>query len=242
MFTPINEKEESVYHKIAKQIKNAIAQGELKPGEQLPSERDLSKMLGVSRTSLREALKLLEHSGLVSIKHGQGVFITEQDQESLMKKVLEFVFTDNKQTRELFAIRKILEVSATAWAIEKGTLKQKKRLLDIVEITTEKLGNNPRDLSLLAEQDSVFHNALAEATNNSVLVKIMHSLLDLLEDSRLQAMQVYDRPLISLNEHRKIAEAVMKGNVEMAKEKMLEHLNSVENDIDILLNKDNMPD
>lgn len=231
LFKPINQKSESVYQKIVNELKSSIVQGKLKPGDKLPGERDLSEMLGVSRTSLREALKLLAASGLVTIKHGQGVFIAEQDQETYIRRFVEHILIDKEKIAELFAIRKVLEVNAAAWAAEKGKPDQKLALREIVIVTKQKLNGDKGDLLLLAEHDSAFHNTLAAATNNSVLINIMYSLLDLIGDSRCQAMQVPSRPLKSLDEHLAVADAIIAGDQKKAKEKMLQHLDAVEKDV-----------
>ncbi len=231
MFKPINQKSESIYQRVVTELKTAIVQGKLKPGDRLPSERDLAEMLGVSRTSLREALKLLAASGLVTIKHGQGVFIAEQEQDTYVRKFVDHLFIDKTKIAELFAIRKVLEVQAASWAAEHGTSDQKQMLIDIVLATRAKIKGNQEDLSILAEHDSVFHNTLAIATNNSVLIDVMYSLLDLLGDSRFQAMQVPSRPHRSLSEHEEVAQAIYMGDTERAKATMLNHLNAVERDV-----------
>lgn len=231
MFKPINQKSESIYQRVVTELKTAIVQGKLKPGDRLPSERDLSEMLGVSRTSLREALKLLAASGLVTIKHGQGVYIAEQEQDTYVRKFVDHLFIDKTKIAELFAIRKVLEVQAAGWAAEHGTSDQKQMLIDIVLATRAKIKGNQEDLSILAEHDSVFHNTLATATNNSVLIDVMYSLLDLLGDSRFQAMQVPSRPHRSLAEHEEVAQAIYMGDTERAKATMLNHLNAVERDV-----------
>ncbi|MFW6381098.1 MAG: FadR/GntR family transcriptional regulator, partial [Bacillota bacterium] len=75
MFNAIKEQNEKLYEKVVFQIKEKIAKGELQEGDKLPPERELTKMLNVSRSSVREAMKTLEVIGLVNIKHGQGIFI-----------------------------------------------------------------------------------------------------------------------------------------------------------------------
>ncbi|MGF7186597.1 GntR family transcriptional repressor for pyruvate dehydrogenase complex [Desulfitispora alkaliphila] len=233
MFNQIHTKSQSVYQKVVSELKLAIVNGQLKPGEKLPNQRELAEMLGVSRTTLREALKLLEASGLVVIKHGQGVYVTDKDPNTPVDTFVQQLFIGKEKIEELFAIRRVLEVQAAIWAAKNGTEEQKQELLKIVAETTDALESKGiKDKSvLLAEHDRIFHNALAEATNNSVFVKIMHDLIDLLTDARCQATRVPNRPVKSLRDHLKIAQAIIKGDTKEAKNTMLEHLDAVEKDL-----------
>ncbi|KUO53369.1 MAG: hypothetical protein APF76_09005 [Desulfitibacter sp. BRH_c19] len=233
LFKSVNENSANVYEKVIAELKKGILHGDLKPGDKLPSERELATMLGVSRTSLREALRLLEVSGVVSIRHGQGVFITNNDPDEYMKKFISQIFVDQRKIEELFQIRKLIETEAAVWACQNGTDDQLKEIYNLVNETIYILekGTHSDFLTVLAKQDGVFHHLLAEAANNSVLENIMDNLLDLLSDSRARASIVEGRPLRSLKEHLKIADALMARDGEKAREAMLEHLKNVEKDV-----------
>lgn len=233
MFQPVNEKSANVYEKVIAELKKGIMHGELKPGDKLPSERELAGMLGVSRTSLREALRLLEVSGVVTIKHGQGVFIANNDPDEYMRKFISHIFVDEKKIEELFQIRKLIETEATVWACQNGTDEQLKKIYNLVQETIYILDNSSKGdfLAVLAKQDGKFHHLLAEAANNSVLGNIMDNLLDLLADSRARAASVKGRPQKSLQEHLKIAEALLERDGEKARRAMLDHLEAVERDV-----------
>lgn len=233
LFKSVNEKSANVYEKVIAELKKGILHGDLKPGDKLPSERELAAMLGVSRTSLREALRLLEVSGVVSIRHGQGIFIANNDPDEYMKKFISHIFVDEKKIEELFQIRRIIETQAAVWACQNGTDEQLKEIYNLVHETIYILENSLKGdfLVVLAKQDGKFHRLLAEAANNSVLENIMDNLLDLLADSRARAATIQGRPKKSLKEHLKIAEALVLRDQEMAKKAMLEHLEGVERDV-----------
>jgi len=232
IFQPINEKHSNVYEKVLAELKKGIMHGDLKPGDKLPSERELAVILGVSRTSLREALKLLEASGVVTIKHGQGVFIANNDSDEYMQKFISHMFIDEKKIEELFQIRKIIETEAAVWACQNGTNEQLKKIYDLIQETLNAIENNTRGdvLAILVKQDGKFHQLVAEAANNSVLENIMNSLLDVLADSRAKAISK-NRQAKSLQEHMKVAEALLERDEEKARKSMLEHLETVEKDI-----------
>jgi len=233
IFKPVDEKYSNVYEKVIAELKKGIVYGGLKPDDKLPSERELAAMLGVSRTSLREALKLLEVSGVVTIKRGQGVFIANNDSDEYMKKFIFHIFVDKKKIEELFQIRKIIETEAAVWACQNGTDEQLKKIYNLVQRTKSVFENNTRGdiLATLVKQDGKFHQLLAEAANNSVLRNIMDNLLDLLTDSRSRTINVEGRPQKSLQEHMKITEALLKRDGENARKAMLEHLEAVEKDL-----------
>jgi len=229
LFGPIKKDPTSVYERVLKELTRAIIHGDLKPGDKLPSERNLSEMMGVSRTSLREALKMLAAAGMVEIKHGQGVFITEKESTAnILRDFADKNFIDAQILRDLFELRKLLETQNAIWACQRADKEQIDNLSLIVEQTINALQDTKDDLIILAKQDSEFHTKLAEATGNKVIVRVMHDLLDLLNDSRCQALSIPDRPLRSLNEHREIVEAIKNRDVNIVKEKMLHHLNNVE--------------
>ncbi|MGI6225082.1 MAG: FadR/GntR family transcriptional regulator [Peptococcales bacterium] len=232
MFKPIKKDPTSVYEKVLKELTASIMHGDLKPGDKLPSERNLSEMLGVSRTSLREALKMLAASGMVEIKHGQGVFITKKDSSTnFLRDFAKEHFIDNKTLADLFELRKLLETQNAIWACQRADENLIDTLAQLVDHTINALEDNQNELIILARQDSEFHTLLAEATGNEVIVRVMHDLLDLLNESRCQALSIPDRPLKSLKEHKEIVEALKKRDVELVKTKMLYHLNNVEKEL-----------
>ncbi|MGB9860312.1 MAG: FadR/GntR family transcriptional regulator, partial [Moorellaceae bacterium] len=219
----------SVYHRVVDEIKNRIFEGRLKPGDKLPAERELAEMLGVSRTSVREALKMLAAEGLVNIKHGQGVFIAEQDPDAYLQQFAKRIFVSPRVIKDLFEIRKVLEPVAAMWVAQRAGEQEISKLADLIRQTKEQLGKlKSGRLSLLASHDSQFHYDLARATGNSVLVRIVESLLDLLADSRSQTLSIPGRGEASVTEHEAIVEALLQRDANAAAAAMLRHLENVE--------------
>ncbi|SMB99974.1 transcriptional regulator, GntR family [Thermanaeromonas toyohensis ToBE] len=222
----------SVYHRVVDEIKTRIFEGRLKPGDRLPAERELAEMLGVSRTSVREALKMLAAEGLVKIKHGQGAFIAEQDPDDYLQQFARRIFVNPKTIKDLFEIRKTLEPAAAAWAAERGTDRELEELATLIRQTKENLQHLPSGrLSLLARHDSQFHYNLAKATGNTVLVRIVESLMDLLADIRSRALSIPGRGEASVEEHSVIVEALLRRDPEAASIAMLRHLKNVERQV-----------
>ncbi|MCG0278369.1 MAG: FadR family transcriptional regulator [Thermanaeromonas sp.] len=222
----------SVYHRVVDEIKTGIFEGRLKPGDRLPAERELAEMLGVSRTSVREALKMLAAEGLVRIKHGQGAFIAEQDPDAYIQQFAKRIFVNPKTIKDLFEIRKTLEPAAAAWAAERAAQQELEELAGLVRQTKESLKQLPRGrLPVLARHDTQFHYNLAKATGNTVLVRIVDSLMDLLADIRSRTLSIPGRGEASVEEHGVIAEALLRRDARGASAAMLQHLENVEQQI-----------
>ncbi|MDN5344092.1 MAG: hypothetical protein PWQ18_203 [Clostridia bacterium] len=229
LFQPINRNPRSVYHRVIDEIKRNIFEGRLQPGDRLPAERELVAMLGVSRTSVREALKMLAAEGLVSIRHGQGAFISEQDPDEYLKQFANHLPVNQETVRHLFAVRKILEPQAARWVAERASQADIQDLVTMVTTTRDQLGRlRSGRLSLLAGHDSSFHSRLAQATGNTVLVRIMHSMLDLLADSRSRSLAIPGRGERSVEEHYEVVKALSRRDAEGAAAAMLHHLEDVE--------------
>ncbi len=231
-FKPLKSNEKNLQAQVATVIKNAIINGDLKPGSKLPSERDLAGMLNVSRGSLREALSHLHATGLIIIKHGVGVFIKDTDPDNIITGFAMHLVSDKKRIIELFEIRKLLETQSAAWAARRGDPEIIEELYELVQSVKGRIDNvQYGQLTLLADQDTRFHILIAEASGNSIFVKIMNDLLDVLDESRSKTYAIPGRTLKSLNDHIEIAKAIKERNPESAECAMMEHLVGVEKDI-----------
>uniref|UniRef100_A0A7C4S5E6 FadR family transcriptional regulator n=1 Tax=Geoglobus ahangari TaxID=113653 RepID=A0A7C4S5E6_9EURY len=233
MFEPITNERKPIYIQILEVLRSSILSGKLRPGEKLPPERELAKLLNVSRTSVREALKLLAAQGLVKIVHGQGVFIVNaDDSDYLVKKLLDFKMTDVETIKDIMEIRRALEVKAAEWAAKRASEEQRTQLKELIEVTKEKIsGKNKGILLILIDHDNKFHKLVAESTGNMIIERLMSNLLEFLFEIRSYTLKIKGRPIKSLNEHEKIANAIINQDPESASKYMEEHLRSVEIDI-----------
>ncbi|GAW93913.1 FadR/GntR family transcriptional regulator [Calderihabitans maritimus] len=233
MFQPVGgPKGTRLYEKVVMQIKSAISVGDLKPGDKLPSERELAEIFGVSRTSIREALKSLVAMGLIKIRHGDGIYVCESRGEEQLKNIGAYLMSHQGTLKDLFEIRRVLETEAAAWAAERGAPEKVQELVNLINTVKEGIAKRSGGyLLFLGEHDTKFHLCLAEASENQVLLRVMNNLLDLLAESRARAWSIPGRPLRSVEEHAKIVEAIVSGDVEGAREAMRQHLENVEKEI-----------
>lgn len=218
-----------ISEQVADYIKQLIHEGKYKAGQKIPGEREMSAQLQVSRNTVREAYKILEAYGYVTVKHGTGVFVSSEEEQ--IRKMTQSFFVTTDQVKDLFAIRKVLEEKAVEWAIENADEEQIMKLREIVLLSKEVADREIINYQKLFELDQQFHLSLTKMSKNSVLNRIMHNLIDLLGKSRMQSIQIPGRALQSIKEHEDIMNAIIAKDVSKAKKHMVLHLESVEKSI-----------
>lgn len=228
MFDSLKINRKSISTTIVDYIKDSIYQGKFQAGEKMPPERELAQMMNVSRNTIREAYKILAAQGYLTIRHGNGVFVT--DAEGQIKNITAAFFVKNDQIAELFSIRKLLETHAVKCAVEHYRPQYGTELMNILDDAQSVLKSN-ESYEQLAVLDQKFHLALTRMSGNSVLLRIMMNLIDLLGEARTESIGIAGRAEKSLQEHRQIATAIVESDAALAQQYMLEHLESVERSI-----------
>ena len=222
MLEPI--KKTRLYEKVIAQILGLIRNGSLAPGDRLPTERELSERLDVSRTSIREALRSMEMMGYVESRVGirGGTFIKQVTIEDIIGPLTKLLNTykNAESVFEFVEARVILE-SATA------RLAARRRVEEDLQAMEEALNLMARevekgDLGLAGDQR--FHMSVVRSTHNDVLIKIDNMLEDLLEDSRKATLQLPGIPAEAIDDHRKIFEAIKNKSAKEAGSLMKGHL------------------
>lgn len=214
---------DKVYEGVAKQIERLILK-KLQPGDKLPSERDLAESLGVSRSSIRDAIRSLELMGMVEPRQGAGTIVRQISSDSLVNPLANARKRKEELVGELLDFRKMLEPSLASRAATRVSAEELAEMEDILKRQGEKLRNGE---STIAE-DTEFHYAIALASGNSVVRKVLDTLMDLLRDSRERSLQVDGRPQKSLAGHRKILAALNRHDADAAKLAMRHHIEDVE--------------
>jgi GntR family transcriptional regulator, transcriptional repressor for pyruvate dehydrogenase complex len=217
MVSPMNEifkpiKQIKISEEIADQLKSLIFEGKLKPGEKLPSERDLAKSLNVSRVSLREALNTLQGMGLLEIQHGNRTFIRPMTTRSILDPLVSFSKEYPDNTLKLLEIRRYLELGSVFLAAERATKDEVKQLEKILKKMEEDLKKN----HLGAKADIEFHFLIANATHNEAYIHIMQTIYDLLEaEFRIAWGEIFrenEKRKILFEQHKSIFEAIRDRN------------------------------
>jgi len=212
-----------VYEEVARQIERLILK-KLQPGDKLPSERELAEMLGVSRSSIRDAIRSLELMGLVEPRQGAGTIVCEVSAESLVNPLSNLLVRQRQQVSELLDFRKMLEPPLAARAATHASDEEVAEMEEILRRQDEKL----RLGRLAIEEDSEFHYCVAMASGNSVVLKVLDILMDLLRETRERSLQLDGRPAKSLAGHRRILAAIKRHDGEAAKAAMRRHIEDIE--------------
>lgn len=229
MYLPIQP--ERLYERIVSQIEQRIVAGELKAGDQLPSENELAKQFAVSRTAVREAIKALREKRLVEIRPGRGTFITNGTQDAVRNSLgLLMKFGQPNGSEHLVEVREILEPEIAALAARRVTDDEIAAMQEAIDIMDTAL----EDVDRFVEADLDFHLALAEATQNPVIPLLMDSIIDLLREERKQIGAVEGGLQRGQSHHKKILQAVKRRDAQAARRCMQDHLGQVRKDSEAL--------
>jgi DNA-binding FadR family transcriptional regulator len=206
-------------------IKGMIVSGALRPGDRLPKESELTAALGLSRNSLREAVRALSLIRILDVRQGDGTYVTSLDPQLLLE-ALSFVvdFHRDDTVLEFLAVRRILEPAATAIA----TTLISEAALDALDAQLEALGLRPSVEELVA-CDLEFHRGIVQATGNSVLCSLLDGLSGPTTRARVwRGLTQEDATNRTLFEHRAILGALRDRDAEAARSWATVHIASVE--------------
>lgn len=218
-----------MYTEVAKQLQARIVK-KLKPGDMLPPERELVRKFGVSRSSIRDAIRSLEAVGLLEPRQGVGTVVREVAADAVANPVASVVLQKRKVINDLLDVRKIIEPALARRAALHATRRQIAELDAILRLQEDKV----RQGELATQEDSSFHYTIALAADNNVMLKLVHVLMDLLRETRERALQVGGRQDKSLGGHRRILAALKQGDADAAEAAMRCHLSEIEK---IVVNK-----
>lgn len=175
---------------------------------------------------VRDAIKMLSGRGVLQVRRGAGIFVATAEETVMgrLGQLANVLPLQGAGLRDLFDVRKVLEVQGAEWAAQRRSAHHVERLRSIVEDAYR----HSDDLNAMSERDAQFHVAVAEASQNLVLVRVMFTLLDLLEAARRESLSTPGRPELSLSQHENVLWEIEARNPEAARRAMLEHLSSVE--------------
>jgi GntR family transcriptional repressor for pyruvate dehydrogenase complex len=224
MLGPIERRK--VYELVAERLAEDIGAGRLKPGDALPTERQLAESLAVGRSSVREALRILESRGLIS-SAGNGAFVVAEPGNPLNASLALLVEMLDGDLRELFEVRKILEVEMAGLAAERRSEEDIERMGRAIEAMEEGIGSADQYIA----GDLEFHQAVVEATGNRIARSMMHAIRDVMRLALQSIYRIPGSPERSMRQHREILEAVVAGRADEARARVREHLVRVEHDV-----------
>lgn len=200
---------------IVRHVVQGTRSGRFAPGQRLPSERQLAESLGVSRVSVREGLRILELLEVIEVRHNAGAFVTAQHARSSGRLLRHWLTTHRSAVIDLLEVREALESRSAEAAAGRR-----------VEV---KVPSVAEDVSIeeATAADVEFHNRVADASGNNVLITLIHELNDILKESRYAMFAMPGRATRSQREHAKIAAAIRRGDTEGARAAMRRHITQV---------------
>ena len=216
-------RKDKIHEQVAKQIEQLIG-NKLRPGDKLPGERELAEMLGVSRSSIRDAIRRLEMIGLVEPRQGAGTVVREVSPDALVNPLANVITQKRQLVSELLDFRRMLEPPLAARAATHASAEQIAEMEDILRRQDEKISRG----ELGVEEDSAFHYIIALASGNSVVLKVLDVVMDMLRKTRERSLQAEGRPQKSSAGHHRILAAIKKRNAAAAEGAMRRHIKDVE--------------
>ena len=211
-----------VYQEVARQLERRITE-EMNPGDLHPPERELVQMLGVSRSSVRDAIRSLELVGLLEPRQGIGTVVREPG-DAPANPLAAAVLNRHKTVAELLDVRKMLEPPLAARAALHASPNELDDMEQILLRQEEKVSRG--DLGI--DEDSEFHYSIALASDNRVILRVVDILMDLLKETRERSLQTEGRQQKSLAGHRSILAALKRGDAAAAETAMRRHLQEIE--------------
>ena len=194
---------------IARRILDVISSDQLKPGDQLPPEREFAALLGTSRPSLREALQSLRAQGYLEIRHGAGVFVADP---ATTRSLREALSTENMSLTELFDMREVLELPAAEWAARGGDTTKLAAVEESYQAWREQSLLPEPDWQQLHVLDTLFHMRIVEAAGNRFLIRTLGVLQEILSRGMETTLQVPGRLEKSGRDHKRILDALLAGD------------------------------
>jgi GntR family transcriptional repressor for pyruvate dehydrogenase complex len=224
-------KHNKVSEHITEQIRNAIFEGRLKPGDKLPSERELIEKFKVSKATLREALRSLEVLGFLEIRKGVagGPFVTEVDMTKARDSFTNFLLFKNLSLKDLSEVRLLLE----PYIAEKATLAITKEDLSRLEkLIKDSAHAIKHDTAFESRKYEIeFHRIIARITGNPILMFILNFVENLLIDTKAILKPGREFSSKVLRAHKRIYNALLERDVEKVHEEMVKHIREVEKDL-----------
>lgn len=225
-YKPVKTKKS--YEQVADTLLEMIKSGQLQPGDKLDSVTQLAKSFEVSQSVIREALSGLRAMGLLTMRQGEGTYVSKYDASKLSLPVSAAFIMKKEDVKELFEVRRILEAGAAASAALHHTEKDMEAMKKVLLEMEEAIGNG--ELGEQADYD--FHLAIVKASQNKMLTSLLSSVSDIMAETIRETRRLVlfseGRDERLLQEHRKIFEAIQAKNPNEARKNMVEHLIGVE--------------
>ncbi len=226
----------NLYEQVANHLEELILDPTLDLAKKLPSEQALATQFSVSRTVIREALKLLKERGLIIQKNGDGSYITKPRTDTVSSAIGRIIHMDNIDNDDLHGMRIILEVAASRLAAQNATPGEIELLSKIVT----SMQNRKLPLDERVQMDADFHITLAKASRNELLVMFVETMTILLKDYMAKGVLLPGGIDDGLIRHARVIRAIASGDPDQAEEAMRDHLKVSRENVSVFDSRQNL--
>jgi len=217
-------KRPSVVEEIIENFKQGLIHGELSPGQRLPSEAELMQQMGVGRTALREAMKMLEALGVVHIQQGDGTHITDKPSPTSLNPLVFAIMLEAGVNTELLELRSLIQAGYCQLAAQKATPEDWDRIEEAAEVWESYAHSPRRDIDRLTNLDLNFHFAIIDATHNCLVIKIGRAVEELFFASIHATLSKMEGLEQGIEGHRRIIRALHTGDPETVRQAVVDSL------------------
>ena len=224
----------SITDEVVKRIREMIKSGDYAVGDKLPTEMDLREQLGVGRSTIREAFRVLQAIGLIELKAGKGAFVRGLN-DTTYETIKKWFVEKEAELGDLMEVRMAIEPLAVKLAIQRGTREQIEQIKEIHEAFKNAVDR--RDAIDLATLDESFHGAIVDASNNGLLIKIGRLIADAFVEYRTRSFAVTENITHALDPHDKIVGAILRKDAKSAIQGIQKHLDVSLEDMSKVVNR-----
>lgn len=208
---------------VIKSIKEYLFSGEVKPGDKLLTEKELSERLGVGRSTIREALRTLQALGYVEMRPGKGAFAAiTSPQEDPRRTAIEWLAGHESRLSEFLEMRRCLEPYAVRLVVERITPKELNKLQTI--LSNFEKAYEESDAASMTLYEEAFHSAIIRASQNHFFIEVHKQIVKLFTEYAAKSFSIRETAVQSLEPHRRIYEAIAVGDADLAAKEMTDHI------------------
>lgn len=223
-----------IFDQAVVQLRTAILDGKYPPGSRLPTEQELCEVMDVGRSTIREAMRVLEAEGLIQVRRGSGAYVTGQlNPLATRGEILGWMAQRKDSMLQILEVRESIEWLTTSLAAASPSQELVDKLQSIVDLQMAELkrGNGEPDINVLADLDIEFHLAISEAGGNDIAHEIVTHVVPAFSEANRAFLWAGQGGTFSVEEHQAIVDAIASGNRSAAEKAMREHIARVRSNI-----------
>ena len=225
-------KRPSVVEEIIGIFKEKLINGELRLGDKLPSETHLMEQMGVSRTALRESIKMLSALGVIEVRQGDGTYVVEEASSKTLDPIVFAILIESGMNKEILELRTLLEVGYCQLAAEKATEREMDLIRKAADAFEEKINSNEKEIDELTKADLQFHYSIMEATKNPLIIRISRAVEELFFSSIRRTISKIEGRQWGVEGHRNIIKAIEGNDANRIREAVVMSLDRWSKDLD----------